>query len=325
MLIEDANADLKSLGESLFSFVHELGGGRPTQSADWYRTDILAVPALYFRFIGNRARTYPKNSVHLATQWRAGFTSIDGVSKRNNWYGSQPSADICVRPGYPNEIENAREFIRVAFGSKMVAKSISTHEPPLPRSGGGNVSSSAFPFGDCDEIRRLATVYWDLISSTEASEERRFEQDFAEAKKQGYLSKELFIRVGRWKSVRNTSSYMRNPVESIRDTTSEAFKTENDKNALAALMRLEGVALRTASAILHWMKPDRFPVLDFRVVAALDIAEPASYEDFGFYSLIATRVRDLARECDINLRTIDRALWAWDKLQSRRGHGPSIP
>ena len=59
-------------------------------------------------------------------------------------------------------------------------------------------------------------------------------------------------------------------------------------------MRLNGVALRTASAILQWMRPDRFAILDVRVVAALGWPEPASWDDFNYYSRVATRVRDLA-------------------------------
>ncbi len=324
MLIDDINADLRVLGESLFALVRELGGGRPTLSADWYRTEIAGAPALYFRFIGNRARIYPKNSVHLATQWRAGFASIDGVEKKNNWYGSQPSADVCARPSHPNEVENARKFIRCAFRLTMAPKPVPAHEPSISPAQAAATSaipseSSAFPFGDCGEILKLSTVYWDLINPTEAAEERRFEQDFAEARKQGFLSKELFIRVARWKSVRNTSRYQSNSIESVRAATAKAFTAANDTSALAALMQLQGVALRTASAILHWMRPDQFPVLDVRVVAVLGLAESASYEDFEFYSLVASGVRDLARKCDVDLRIMDRALWAWDKLRSRGG------
>jgi hypothetical protein len=206
----------------------------------------------------------------------------------------------------------------------MAVKPAHKHKPSIPRTRPATTSamrseSSAFPFGDCGEIRRLANVYWDLINPSEAAEEQLFERDFAEARRQGFLSKELFIRVARWKSVRQTQNYESNSFESIRAATAEAFTAANDASALSALMQLKGVALRTASAILHWMIQDRFPILDVRVVAALGLTESASYEDFGFYSLVATRVRDLARECDIDLRTTDRALWAWDKLRSCRG------
>jgi hypothetical protein len=195
-----------------------------------------------------------------------------------------------------------------------------THSPSRQVPGGQESSSAAlqssFPFGDCAEIRRLATVYWDLITRIEAEEERRFPEEFAEARKQGFLSKELFLRVARWKSVRQTPNYESNSEESVRAATRAAFAAPDDRTALAALMRLRGMALRTASAILQWMRPDTFVILDVHVVAALGWHKPTSWEDLEFYSRVAERVHGLARACEVDLRTIDRALWAWDKLRS---------
>ncbi len=181
----------------------------------------------------------------------------------------------------------------------------------------GGLAKRTFPFGDCAETRRLAEVYWDLITPNEAAEERRFEHEFDEARKRGYLSKDLFVRVGRWKSVRQTPNYESNLEESVRAASADAFAAADDVTALAAMTRLRGVALRTASAILQWMRPTQFPILDVRVVSALGWPEPASWEDPSFYARVSERVRELARDCAIDLRTIDRALWAWDKLRSR--------
>lgn len=52
---------------------------------------------------------------------------------------------------------------------------------------------TSFPFGNYDEIRRLAETYWELIARREAAEERQFEHDFRQAREQGFLSKELFV------------------------------------------------------------------------------------------------------------------------------------
>jgi hypothetical protein len=175
---------------------------------------------------------------------------------------------------------------------------------------------SSFPFGNCAEIHRLADSYWNLITPTEAAEEHRFEQDFDDARKHGFVSKELFVRVGRWKSVRQTPNYESNSPKAVRVASAEAFATSDDATALSALMRLRGVGLRTASAILQWMRPAQFPILDVRVVSALGWAQPTSWADLGFYARVAQRVRGLARDCAVDLRTMDRALWAWDKRRS---------
>lgn len=151
-------------------------------------------------------------------------------------------------------------------------------------------SSTPFPFEDREAILRLADLYWNEISAADAAEERRFEEDFAQARALGYLSKDIFLRVARWKSKRQTPNYERNSEASIRSTSGEAMQATDDTIALSALMKLSGVALRTASAILHWLRPDRFPIFDFRVVAAFGEPESKSYEDFDLYARIAERV-----------------------------------
>lgn len=131
------------------------------------------------------------------------------------------------------------------------------------------------------------------------------------------MPKPLFVRLARWKSVRKTPDYESNTEAEVRAATSAAFAASDDAAAIQALTPLRGVALRTASAILHWMRPDRFPILDVRVLAALGVPEPPSYEDVRFYSTIAARIRALAEQHVLDLRTVDRALWTWDKLRPR--------
>ena len=174
-----------------------------------------------------------------------------------------------------------------------------------------------FPFDDRPEIVRLAETYWALISARDALAERQFDLELREAREAGFLSKPLFVRLARWKSVRKTPDYESNSAESVRRATATALKADSDAAALQALTALRGVGLRTASAILHWMRPDRFPILDYRVLEALDEPEPSSYEDCSFYSRIADQIRALAGRHALDLRTVDRAMWAWSKAQSR--------
>ena len=176
-------------------------------------------------------------------------------------------------------------------------------------------SSSPFPFDDRAAIVNLAEAYWSLISERDAAEERAFERELPAARAAGHLSKSLFVRLARWKSVRNTPNYQSNTDAEVRAATSAAFSAPEDAVALQALMVLNGVALRTASAILQWMRPDRFPILDFRVVQALGRSMPASYDNVGFYATLAEEIRALAERNSLDLRMIDRALWAWSKRQ----------
>jgi hypothetical protein len=180
-----------------------------------------------------------------------------------------------------------------------------------------STTASSFPFGDRTAILALAGRYWNLISSSEALAEQAFERELPIARKQGFLSKDLFVRLARWKSVRQTPNYESNDEAAIRAATARAFSAADERIAILALKQLRGVGLRTASALLQWMRPERFPILDVRVVGALGKPEPASYEDIDFYLDIAKEVRILAQRHALDLRTMDRALWAWHKQQGK--------
>jgi len=49
------------------------------------------------------------------------------------------------------------------------------------------------------------------------------------------------------------------------------------------LDRVSGVATRMAVAMLHWMRPNQFPMLDVRVVRSLGWEDPPSWENLDFY------------------------------------------
>ena len=69
----------------------------------------------------------------------------------------------------------------------------------------------------------------------------------------------------------------------------------------AAFTPLRGLAVRTATALLHWMVQDRYSILDVRVLSALGEPQPSSFEDPPFYTRIAGRNRHLARKLYVDL------------------------
>jgi hypothetical protein len=181
--------------------------------------------------------------------------------------------------------------------------------------------NNAFPLSNIELMQKYADEYWNLISPAERKEEERFEKELPEYRQRGFLSRDLCIRIARWKSCRNVKLYGLNAEESIQSATRTAFAADNDAAAIDALRQpLKGVGLRTATAILHWMKPNHYPILDFRVVKGLREPQPSSYEDLDFYHRIAERVRSVSIDTGIDLRTLDRALWAWHKQSRTRGH-----
>lgn len=106
MRIEDRSGSLRGLCQRLFDMVQQLAGEppRPLPDYTWYRADAGGSAFLYLRLIGEGARTYPRNSVHLSTKWERG----------NNWYGAR-SADMSVRADEAEELARAEQFIRRSF------------------------------------------------------------------------------------------------------------------------------------------------------------------------------------------------------------------
>lgn len=178
-------------------------------------------------------------------------------------------------------------------------------------------SYETFPLFDRSAVLRLSEDYWNLIAYAEREAELTFEKEMPEYRRLGYLDKRMFLALACWKSRRPLPLYESNSDDGIRDATAKAFRAPSDRDAINALLGLRGVALRTATALLHWMRPDRFPILDFRVVGALQESEPKNWEDLDYYLRIAEKIRSLAGNLNIELRTLDRALWAWHKRQTR--------
>jgi hypothetical protein len=179
-----------------------------------------------------------------------------------------------------------------------------------------------FPFGSRPKVLNLAQCYWELITPREREIERVIEKDILEIRSRGYLKRNEFLRLAKWKSPRPTHLHEQNSHAKIRSLMTKAVTAETDEEALMYLtvapFKLAGVRLRTATALLHWLRPDKFPILDVRVVRALNLAEPQNWEDRHFYAVVAEKCRQHAHALNVDLRTLDRALWAWDKLNSNK-------
>jgi hypothetical protein len=182
---------------------------------------------------------------------------------------------------------------------------------------------ATFPFTNRATVLALAQAYWrsDVISSREAAIERLLEAELPKHREHGYLGRSIFLTICSWKSPRPRRFYEMNSTYRIRSRTAAAFEAKSEGEAISLLANgadwLLGVRLRVASALMHWLKPEQYPILDFRVVAALGENPPESWEDLAFYGRIAEKCRRLAARLDVDLRTLDRAMWAWQKLKSR--------
>lgn len=85
--------------------------------------------------------------------------------------------------------------------------------------------------------------------------------------------------------------------------------------------RAVGVAVPIASALLQFAAPDRYPILDYRAARSFGHRRRTSYPAaYGVRYFAACR-HEQALHGVANLRTLDKALWAYD----RHRHPPKRP
>lgn len=115
MMLEETSGPLRVLGEWLFDLVRGLTGEepQPIRSGGWYRARSDRGVFLYFRFTGGRARKFPRHSIHLVAKWDEHLDG-NGVERGNNWFGSDPSADLALRPEAAGHVRAAEQFVRGA-------------------------------------------------------------------------------------------------------------------------------------------------------------------------------------------------------------------
>ena len=126
-----------------------------------------------------------------------------------------------------------------------------------------------------------------------------------------------FVRLGRWKTKRQTSAYKSNDGTLVEEATRLACEASNEQLRLHILTVLNGVSVAVAATILHFMYPDKYPIFDIHARATLKKAglwdrdeNDASERAWLYYVGI---MKDLSHRLDFSLRDLDKALYAYDK------------
>ena len=141
-----------------------------------------------------------------------------------------------------------------------------------------------------------------------------------------FLDKDRFLELAGWKSERPKPRYQRNSSAFVREVTELAFQASDDRLRMHILMALDGVGMPVSSALLHFAFPDRYPILDFHVVRTLKRAglwrggeapdfTPAEWLEF------TQLMRELAGSLGVQMRDLDKALCAFDKLGPKPEEG----
>ena len=133
-----------------------------------------------------------------------------------------------------------------------------------------------------------------------------------EVRQCGFLTLDQLSVVAQWKSPRSAGHIQSNDDDYVRIITGFALHTENERAKIEVLTILDGVSWPTASVILHFFHAENYPILDFRALWSVGVEVPAQYA-FGFWWDYVLFCRDLADRAGQDMRTLDKALWAYSK------------
>lgn len=126
------------------------------------------------------------------------------------------------------------------------------------------------------------------------------------------LDREKFIKIGLWKSKRPKKKYESNDDLTVKEITRFSFITKSEEARTKSLLVLNGVFYPVASVILHFAFPNKYPILDFRVIWSIGWPQPKSYT-FDFWRKYCDKIQGISKETGENIRTVDKALWEYSK------------
>lgn len=126
------------------------------------------------------------------------------------------------------------------------------------------------------------------------------------------MTKNQLISICEWKSARSKKHVLLNEEKFIKEITSIAFTTQNERIRIEILNILDGVNWPMASTILHFCHRDPYPILDFRALQALG-QKGSKRVNYKFWTEYTEKCRDLSKRNHLDMRTIDMALWQFSK------------
>jgi thermostable 8-oxoguanine DNA glycosylase len=138
-------------------------------------------------------------------------------------------------------------------------------------------------------------------------------------KKKGFVSKDLGMKILKWKSHRPTPHYDKNSKEDFEVITKSAFQQKNEKIKIHILTALTGVNYPAASALLMFYDQTQYPVIDIRVWKQLYkyglLTENSKGQGFTLHQwdTYLNVIREIAKELSITPRQVEKRLFDNDK------------
>jgi hypothetical protein len=151
------------------------------------------------------------------------------------------------------------------------------------------------------------------------------------ARQRGYYTRGEFKEICLWKSPRVERLLDQNSEASIKRHTREALRSAAGQDAVLALMRLAGVRVPMASALLAAYAPRKFGVIDVRAwrmlhdhgcVQGCSSGKNLQPRHWVRYQEL---IRDIAKQLDATPRLVELALYEADRFSGRKIDGTYRP
>ena len=131
-----------------------------------------------------------------------------------------------------------------------------------------------------------------------------------------HITKDDLLEIVRWKSHRALGKARKNSEEDVISVSRRAFGSNSDVARVKILSELHGVLWPIASAILHLASTNCYPILDIYAALAVNAPPPQKFNDRLLEQYVSL-CRATAKEHDISMRTLDRALITYGYHKSK--------
>jgi hypothetical protein len=130
------------------------------------------------------------------------------------------------------------------------------------------------------------------------------------------ISRETFTDIIDWKSARTKGKIDWDNFQLYQTAIKYALELP-DELKLSLLCGLDGIEVPVGSTVLHFIYPDTFPIVDYRVTAVLYDAKILTYHTISkkTYRKYKATIENIIKQIGFDIRTIDRALFSYHKLK----------
>lgn len=143
------------------------------------------------------------------------------------------------------------------------------------------------------------------------------DQLFEIAKNLGNRMSEDFVRrIALWKYNRviHLSDETNQMLEKLRYLKNLSPDSETSKKTILSLTSNKGIGFPLGSAILKFIRPDVFPIIDVRAYRALTGIKLHSYQyNLDIYTDYCEKISILSKSLDLQMMYVDQQLYEFDK------------